>query len=49
MRCLHAAVVHLQDLYNAIPTPEVLKEGDGAQSFAFLEKELRFTAPGAPQ
>ncbi|KAG2489089.1 hypothetical protein HYH03_012315 [Edaphochlamys debaryana] len=30
-----------EGLYDAIPVPEALAEGDGAASFAFLEKELR--------
>ncbi len=34
-----------QDLYSGMPVPEVLADGDGAASFAFLEKELRFAAP----
>ncbi|KAG2451764.1 hypothetical protein HYH02_003543 [Chlamydomonas schloesseri] len=34
-----------KDLYGGIPVPEVLSEGDGAASFTFLEKELRFAAP----
>lgn len=34
----------VQDLYVALPVPEQLKQaGDGASSFAFLEKELRFS------
>ncbi|PNH01632.1 hypothetical protein TSOC_012467, partial [Tetrabaena socialis] len=38
------------DLYSGVPVPEVLQEGEGAASFAFLEKELRFAAPPpAPQ
>ncbi|GLC68235.1 hypothetical protein PLESTF_000665000 [Pleodorina starrii] len=36
-----------KDLYGGIPMPEVLQDGDGAASFAFLEKELRFAAPAA--
>jgi hypothetical protein len=37
--------VVLQDLYVALPVPEQLKSGggEGAASFAFLEKELRFS------
>ncbi|GLC49895.1 hypothetical protein PLESTB_000320400 [Pleodorina starrii] len=34
-----------EDLYNGIPMPEVLQDGDGEASFAFLEKELHFEAP----
>ncbi|EFJ44389.1 type XI myosin heavy chain MyoA [Volvox carteri f. nagariensis] len=37
-----------KDLYGGIPVPEVLQDGDGSASFAFLEKELRFAAP-SPQ
>jgi hypothetical protein len=35
----------MQDLYVALPVPEQLKSSgsDGAASFAFLEKELRFS------
>jgi hypothetical protein len=33
----------LQDLYVALPVPEALRSGDNAGSFAFLEKELRFS------
>ncbi|GLC49894.1 hypothetical protein PLESTB_000320300 [Pleodorina starrii] len=38
-----------KDLYGGIPVPEVLQYGDGAASFAFLEKELRFAAPTTAQ
>lgn len=35
----------LQDLYVGLPVPDSLKQaGDGATSFAFLEKELRFSS-----
>ncbi|GLC45496.1 hypothetical protein PLESTM_001742100 [Pleodorina starrii] len=40
-------VLGMQDLYGGIPVPEVLQDGDGAASFAFLEKELHFEAPTA--
>ncbi|GLC45498.1 hypothetical protein PLESTM_001742300 [Pleodorina starrii] len=40
-------VLGMQDLYGGIPVPEVLQDGDGAASFAFLEKELHFAAPTA--
>lgn len=33
----------LQDLYVALPVPEPLRSGENAGSFAFLEKELRFS------
>jgi len=33
----------LQDLYVSLPVPEPLKSGENAASFAFLEKELRFS------
>lgn len=33
----------LQDLYVALPVPEALRSGENASSFAFLEKELRFS------
>ncbi|KXZ52496.1 MYO1A protein [Gonium pectorale] len=36
-----------KDLYGGIPVPEVLADSDGAASFSFLEKELRFAAPTA--
>lgn len=39
------AFLHVQDLYGGLPVPDVLQDGDGATSFAFLEKELRFAAP----
>lgn len=46
--CCHADgacafVLMLQDLYVALPVPEALRSGDNAGSFAFLEKELRFS------
>jgi hypothetical protein len=46
--CCHAdvacaLVLLLQDLYVALPVPEALRSGDNAGSFAFLEKELRFS------
>lgn len=40
---LSASLVLLQDLYVALPVPEALRSGDNAGSFAFLEKELRFS------
>jgi hypothetical protein len=42
---VHAKRCCLQDLYVALPVPEQLKSagGEGAASFAFLEKELRFS------
>jgi hypothetical protein len=33
----------VQDLYVALPVPEGLRSGENAGSFAFLEKELRFS------
>jgi hypothetical protein len=33
----------VQDLYVALPVPDALKSGENAGSFAFLEKELRFS------
>lgn len=51
--CSHTASLHLlppvpcrdhpQDLYVALPVPDVLKEADGSTGWGFLEKELRFS------
>lgn len=42
--CVHVCVrLCAQDLYVALPVPDALKSGENAGSFAFLEKELRFS------